>query len=170
MRKKKIYDPYAEILEDFNKRGIRYVVVGMSGINYYASSASEIFSTQDFDIFIKPTTANTGKAILEIKKLGYITKDIKKEVGESDVPDIARSKSTIICVNEYSITVELILAVSGFTFNQMELDANTFVVNNVPIKVGDLKKLLMSKKIAGREKDKLFLKRFEILIKEKKIN
>jgi len=170
MKKKIIYDPYAEILEEFNKRGTRYVVIGMSGINYYASSASEIFSTQDFDILIKPTTTNVEKAILGIKKLGYNLRDAEKEVDESDVGDIVRSKSTIICVNEYYITVELILNVSGFTFDQMELDSRTFVVNNVPIKVGNLKKLLLSKKIAGREKDKLFLKRFEILLKEKKVS
>lgn len=62
---------------------------------------------------------------------------------------------------------ELILAVSGYTFSQMEADAVTFTTNNIPIKVGTLHKLLMSKKNAGREKDKLFLKRFEILLKDK---
>ena len=49
----------------------------------------------------------------------------------------------------------------------MQADATIFHNKDVPIKVGKLNKLLMSKKIAGREKDKFFLKRYEILLKEK---
>jgi len=52
MAKKSFLDPYAELVDKFNHRGVKYVVVGMSGINYYAANAKETFSTQDFDIFI----------------------------------------------------------------------------------------------------------------------
>ncbi len=54
----------------------------------------------------------------------------------------------------------------GFTFSQMGSGVTTFVVGNVPIKVAKLEKLLSSTKAAGRSKDKLFLKRYEILLKE----
>lgn len=167
MKKKKFYDPYAELLNKFNQKGIKYVIVGMSGINYYASNAREMFSTQDFDIFVKPTIENVKKSTSILKKLGYRLSSAEKEIINKDIKDLVKARRTIIGINIYGITIELILAISGYTFSQMEFDASVFNVDNIPIKVGKLKKLLMSKKDAGREKDKLFLKRFEALIKEK---
>jgi len=160
MTKEKPPDPYAELLDKFNRGGVKYVVVGMSGINYYASQAKETFATQDFDIFIKPTIENARKAISIVRKLGYALEG-------SPVEKIVREKSTILATDPYGIAIELMLAVSGYTFGEMESDATIFTAQNIPIKVAKLKKLLQSKKLAGRKKDKLFLKRFELLLKEK---
>jgi len=65
---------------------------------------------------------------------------------------------------------ELILAVSGYRFDQMESGASVFIVENVPVKVAQLRKLLRSKKIAAREKDRYFLKRYEMLLRGKSKN
>jgi len=167
MKRKDIYDPYVEILTEFNKSGVKYVIVDMSGINYYASSASEIFSTQDYDVFLKPSIENTKRAISILKELEYSLSSCGKEIEIKNIKGLIKNRETIIGVNFYGVTIELILTVSGYTFNQMECDAAIFNVANVPIKVGKLKKLLMSKKIAGRTKDKYFLKRFKILLEEK---
>ena len=167
MATKKIYDPYIEVLDKFNKHGVDYVIIGMSGINYYASKAAETFSTQDFDIFVKPAIGNIKKVISIFEKLNYSLIANKKRIEKTDVKSIVRNKNTILATDPYGITFESILAVSGYTFSRMQKDAVIFNVNNVPVKVAKLRKLLMSKKIAGREKDKLFLKRYEILLKEK---
>lgn len=164
---KRIYDPYIELLDKFNKHRVDYVIIGMSGINYYASKAAETFSTQDFDIFVKPAINNIKKVISIFEKLNYDMIANKKKIEKKDVKSIVRNKNTILATDPYGITFESILAVSGYTFSQMQKDAVIFNVNNVPVKVAKLRKLLMSKKIAGREKDKLFLKRYEILLKEK---
>lgn len=164
---KRIYDPYIELLDKFNKHRVDYVIIGMSGINYYASKAAETFSTQDFDIFVKPAINNIKKVISIFEKLNYDMIANKKKIEKKDIKSIVRNKNTILATDPYGITFESILAVSGYTFSQMQKDAVIFNVNNVPVKVAKLRKLLMSKKIAGREKDKLFLKRYEILLKEK---
>lgn len=168
MTKKHFRDPYAELLDKFNRQGVKYVVVGMSGINYYASKARETFLTQDFDIFVKPTINNVKKSIAVFKKLGYSLCANEKEAGDFLIKDVVRQKKAILAADPYGITFELILAVSGYTFNEMERDASIFDVSKTPIKVGKLQKLLMSKKAAGRKKDKLFLRRFEILLEERK--
>lgn len=167
MTKRKPPDPYAELLDKFNRGGVKYVVVGMSGINYYASEAKETFATQDFDIFIKPTIENVRKAISIFRKLDYSLIVNKSTLEDSSIKKTVRQKSTILASDPYGIAIELILAVSGYTFNEMERDATIFSVQKIPIKVAKLKKLLQSKKLAGRKKDKLFLKRFELLLKEK---
>ena len=167
MARKKFYDPYVEILDEFNRKGINYVVVGMSGINYYASKAQDTFATQDFDIFVKPTIDNIKRSISIFKKFDYSLIANEEKVEESLVKKIVGMRKTILATNPYGITFELILSVSGYTFGQMQADATIFNIKNVPIKVAKLNKLLMSKKIAGRKKDKLFLKRYEILLKER---
>lgn len=166
-RRKKLYDPYAELIDRFNRTGVKYVIVGMSGINYYASKTEDIFATQDFDIFVKPTLANIKKAASIFRELDYTIVSDQKEVSESLIRSIVRNKKTILANNPYGITFKLILAVSGYTFSQMEQDAAVFDVEAVPLKVAKLSKLLMSKKIAGRKKDGLFLKRFKLLLQEK---
>lgn len=167
MTRKKIYDPYIEVLDEFNRKGVSYVVIGMSGINYYASGAQETFSTQDFDIFIKPTIDNVKKSISIFRKLEYNLMVNKAKIETSSIKKIVKDKTTILATDPYGITFELILSVSGYTFSQMVMDATIFNVGNIPIKVAKLSKLLTSKKLAGRKKDKLFVKRYEILLKEK---
>lgn len=167
MTKRKMYDPYEELLDKFNRDGVEYVVIGMSGINYYASRAQETFTTQDFDIFVKPTIKNLKKAITVFKKLNYGLIANKSALDNSPIKKIVRQKNTVLATDPYGITFELILAVSGYTFNQMESDATIFNVGKIPIKVAKLKKLIQSKKMAGRKKDKLFLKRFKILLENK---
>ncbi|MFC1699255.1 hypothetical protein ACFL1I_04770 [Candidatus Omnitrophota bacterium] len=167
-RAKRIYDPYAEIIDQFNRVGVKYVVVGMSGINYYASRAADAFATQDFDIFVKPTLNNIKKSVSVLKKFDYSIISNEREASDSLLKDITRSRKTIIATNSYEITFKFILAVSGYTFSQMEQDATVFDIGGIPVKVAKLSKLLMSKKIAGRKKDKLFLKRFELLLQDKK--
>lgn len=168
MRRKRIYDPYIEVLDEFNRRGVSYVVIGMSGINYYAAGAEETFATQDFDIFIKPTIDNLKKSISIFRKFDYSLIANKQEIEASSIKQIVRDRTTILATDAYGITFELILSVSGYTFNQMVMDATIFNIKDMPIKVAKLSKLLTSKKIAGREKDTLFLKRYEILLKEKR--
>ena len=167
MTKRMPPDPYAELLDKFNRGGVKYVVVGMSGINYYASEAKETFATQDFDIFIKPTIENVRKAISIFRKLNYSLIVNKSTLEDSSITKTVRQKNTILATDAYGIAIELILAVSGYTFGEMQSDATVFSVQKIPIKVAKLKKLLQSKKLAGRNKDKLFLKRFELLLKEK---
>jgi len=92
MKKKKMFDPYAQLLDRFNQEGVKYVVVGMSGINYYASRAQETFATQDFDIFIKPTIINVKKAIEVFRALNYSLAVKEGELKDSLVKNAVAQK------------------------------------------------------------------------------
>jgi hypothetical protein len=167
MNKRAMRDPYTELISKFNQKGVKYVVVGMSGINYYASKTQETFATQDFDIFVKPTIPNVKKAMESFKELNYDLSVKEGELKESFLKKVVKQKHTISATDPYGVMFELILAVSGYRFDQMESGATVFIVENVPVKVAKLRKLLRSKKIAGRPKDRFFLKRYEIFLKEK---
>ena len=159
-------DPYQTVIDRFNQSGIHYVVIGMAGINYYAWNASEIFGTMDYDIFLRPTLANVQKAIQLLENLGFSLGTARGQLQPSDIKRIVRSLETLVATNTDGIMLELLLKVSGYPFPELEKDAAIFSVGGIPVKVGRLKKLLQSKRAADRPKDRVFLKRYRMLLKE----
>jgi hypothetical protein len=45
-----------------NQAGVRCVVIGVAGANYWARSGHTVFTTQDFDLFLPPDPGNAVKA------------------------------------------------------------------------------------------------------------
>lgn len=162
------FDPYTEVIHRFNQKGIRYVVVGLSGINYYAKDPSESFSTQDYDLFLDNTLENLKKATAVLMRLGFSVSMRRGHFQPDKIKEIVQRQETLVATNPQGVQIELLLRVSGYVFRELDQDAKVFLVDEVPIRVGRLRKLLNSKKIAGREKDRLFLKRYQTLLREKK--
>lgn len=157
-------DPYLAVIRRFNQLGVRYVVVGMSGINYYAKSPAETFATLDYDLFLEPTLRNVGQAVRGLTALGFTLGTAEGPVQGDDLGTAVRRRKTLVATTPEGLMVELLLAVSGYPFSELAKDAATFTVSGVPVRVGQLRKLLMSKKLAGRPKDRQFLRRYETLL------
>lgn len=172
MRRSVSSDPYREVMRAFNRAGVRCVVVGMSGINYYAKSPAQTFGTLDYDIFIEPTVGNVEKALAVVRKLGFAVGPQPKAAGKGGKPSgewlkaLVRDRRTLTATTPEGLMVELLLQVSGYPFSEMARDALTVTVGGVPVRVGRLSKLLGSKRIAGRPKDRSFLRRYRNLLKE----
>jgi len=83
-----------------------------------------------------------------------------------DLRAVARGRRTLVATTVDGVMVELLLRVSGYTFADLARDAETFSVRGVPVKVGRLTKLLQSKKLAGRAKDRQFLQRYHSQLEE----
>lgn len=167
MKRPKRYDPYKEALEQLNQFGVRYVVVGMSGINYYAKNPRETFGTLDYDIFLEPTISNVKKAIEALKPLRFTLGTSEGLFNVTNLRRIVRDQKTIIATTDEGIMIELLLKVSGYPFSELNKDAATFLIKDTPVRVGRLQKLLQSKRLANRPKDRQFLKRYRSLLEEK---
>ena len=159
-------DPYRTVIQWFNRRGIRYVVVGMAGINYYARHAGETFATMDYDFFLDPSLSNVARAVDTLKALGFTLGTAGGIVPGTDLQRIVRNRTTIVATTTDGLMVELLLEVSGYPFSELAKDAATVTVRGVPVKVGRLTKLLRSKKLADRPKDRQFLQRYHALLNE----
>lgn len=155
-----LYDPYRAVLQRFNRFGIRYVVVGMTGINYYAASPAETFATLDYDLLLEPTLDNVERAIRALQALAFTLGTADGPVKLGDLRAIVRGQRTLIATTPDGLTVELLLRVSGYAFSELARDARTFSIRGVPVRVGRLEKLLHSKRVAGRPKDREFLRRY----------
>lgn len=157
-------DPYRAVIQQFNRNGIRYVVVGMSGINYYARNPAETFGTLDYDIFLEPSLKNVEQAIRCLEAMGFTIGTAQGILRQADVKQIVRQHRTIVATTPEGLMIELLLKISGYPFSEMERDVLTLSLRGIPVKVGKLRKLLRSKKLAGRPKDRRFLERYQSLL------
>ena len=165
-------DPYLKVIFEFNKRNIKYIVIGVSGINYYARDAREIIMTGDYDIFLKPDIINVTKAIKSIRRLGYTVMGERSKIESSNIAKIEtiiRRGKTLVCENNYHNLIDLCLNVSGYTFDELEKNIKKFKAGKGKICIASLRDLLKMKEIADRPQDKIFLLKYsEILNRERK--
>jgi predicted nucleotidyltransferase len=159
-------DPYQRVIQRLNRRGVRYVVVGMSGINYYAQKSAETFATLDYDLFLEPTLPNVEKVVRVLSGLGFTIGTAAGRLEAGQLARVVRERKTLVATTPEGVAMEFLLEVSGFPFSELARDAATFTVQGVPIKVGRLTKLLQSKQLAGRPKDRAFLRRYHSLLKD----
>lgn len=120
------------------------------------------------DFFLDNTTQNLKKAVSVLLDLRFHIATKKGHFDPDQIEKIVQKQETLVATNPQGVQIELLLRISGYAFGELSRDAAIFLVEGVPIRVGKLRKLLNSKKIAGREKDRLFLKRYQALLREKK--
>ena len=159
-------DPYLAVIKRFNQRNVRYVVVGMSGINFYATSPAFSFGTMDYDCLLAPTLENVRRAVDVLQRLGFTVSTSEGAVTPASLRQAVREQRTLIASTVDGILVELLLRVSGYTFAALAEDAKVFAAQGVPVQVGQIEKLLHSKRVAGRPKDKQFLARYAAQLAE----
>lgn len=158
-------DPYRAVIREFNRRGVRYVVVGMSGINYYATTPRDTFATLDYDVFLEPTIVNVRKALESFARLHFTVGTSRGELQPHGINTLVLKRTTLVATTPDGLMIDALLQVSGYTFGQLAEDARTVTIKGVPIKIGQLQKLLRSKHLAARPKDRQFLKRYELLLR-----
>jgi len=162
-------DIYTEIIKAFNHNKVAYTVIGVSGINYYTKDAHSLIMTADYDIFLKPEVENVTKAIKILKAKGFTV--VNKEgpirrISKKRTEEIVRKKLNLTCENFYGNMIDLCLEVSGFGFEELDRKAKIFKAGRTSIRVGRLRDLLKTKEIAARPKDRLFLEKYKLLLKE----
>ena len=162
------FDPYRTVIQRLNRLGVRYIVVGMAGINYYAATPRETFATMDYDLLLEPTLVNVERALRGLRALGFTVGTADGAVTPADLRRVVRQRRTLIATTTDGLMVELLLGVSGYPFSELARDARTFTVRGVPVRVGRLAQLLHSKRLADRPKDRAFLKRYTTLLEEER--
>jgi hypothetical protein len=166
-------NPYHLLLRALSRAGVEYLVIGVSGINYFAKDARTLLSTADYDLFLRPTAENVARAWRAFQKNGYTvvirqgdhTVALRK-LSARTRDRLLKARKTLVAIGPYQLVAEGLLAVSGFTFEQMQRHAVWMKDRELKFRfqVGSLRDLLESKRVADRAKDRLFLARYKRLL------
>jgi hypothetical protein len=153
-------DAFERLLSSLRDRGVRFVVIGLSGANYYARSAGALFATQDRDLFLGPNADNVLAAWRACEAVG-----LQLICGEEplDLPRdrvlaerVVANRASVRATDGAGLDVDLTLVMAGFDFATVWKGRRIFRISDLEIPVARLRHIVESKRQAGRDKDRLF--------------
>lgn len=97
---------FAELLGSFNKRGVRYLIVGAFAVAFHAIPRY----TKDLDLLVEPTEENGRRICLALKDFGFGSLRISSR-------DFS-SKGRFIQLGYEPVRVDLITSIPGVSFAQ----------------------------------------------------
>lgn len=144
--------------------GVDFVLVGVGGINFYALDDGDAVLTRDLDCLIRPSPANLKKALGSLAAAGFRFEANREPFLDFDdegiLASVVRHAAVVTALHGDATRLDLMLGMRGFSYDQVAGDAAVFRVEDQPIRVGRLEKLLRAKELAGRPKDLEFLRMF----------
>ena len=153
--------PVSPLCRALAARSVRYLLIGVSGVNLYAPAGGAVFVTKDYDLFLPPDPGNLVRAWAACEEGGLdlwlgnepLDKPRDRWLAEQM---IARHALTRVTGPE-DLQVDLTLVMKGYDFETVWNERRTFVVEGVEIPTARLLHIITSKHAAGRDKDRLFL-------------
>lgn len=125
-----------------NRYGVDYLVIGSEAVAFHGVPRFSV----DFDIFVRPTTANLFrvKAALEALGLGDLT--------ELD-PEVWAKSRALFRIGESPLQIDILLQISDVDYQAATTDAVEGAYGEVPVRFLGRRSLITNKKASGRPKD-----------------
>jgi hypothetical protein len=153
--------PLAPLVGSLTARGVRYLLIGVSGANLYAPGGQAVFVTKDLDLFLPPDPANLAQAWAACEHCGL---DLWLGDEPLDMPRdrwlaerVVERRALTRASGPDSLLVDLTLVMAGFDFDTAWAERRTFEIDGAEVLTARLRHIIESKVAAGRDKDKLFL-------------
>jgi len=144
-----------------SEAGVRYVVIGVAGANYWALSGHTVFTTKDFDFFVPPDPENCVSTWQAAAACGLELfcgdEPLDRPRDRFLAERIVERRALVRATDGKGFDVDFTLVMAGFEFEDVFSRRRVFEVEGVQIGVARLKDIVASKAAAGREKDRLFL-------------
>lgn len=153
--------PFAPLVERLNAHGVRYVVIGIAGVNLYAQPETAMFVTQDFDLFL-PLDPDNLVAAWECCDAAAVELWLNDEPLDRPrdrwlADRIVERKAVTRVTGPDDLQVDLTLVMKGFDFTTVWNERRTFKIEGVDVPTARLLHIVQSKEATGRDKDRLFL-------------
>lgn len=154
-------DSFPALVAALRRRGVRFVLIGVWGVNAHAAGGAPVFGTNDFDLFLPPDGDNLLKAWRVCDGLGFSLKVGHEPLGKPRDRLLAQRvvdrRGLVRATAAGGLTVDLTLVMSAFDFEQVWSERRRFVMDGVEVPVARLSHIVRSKTATGRDKDRLFL-------------
>lgn len=158
-------NPYEVTLKKLSKAGVRYVMIGVSAINFYADEPEHMFSTQDCDVLVKPDPKNLLSALRTLKKEGYDLESNREPLVGVDLwlaGKIIEHSAVITARRKEGLHIDIVLDGGKIPYAEWNRRKRVFTIGRTKIYVGSLPHLIRAKENSNREKDRIFLALYKI--------
>ena len=153
--------PLVPLALALNARGVRYVLIGVSGANLYAPGGQAVFATDDVDLFLPLGAANLvrawGACEAAALELWSGTEPLDRPRDHWLAERIIERRVLTRATGPEGLAIDLTLVMAGFEFEQVWADRRAFRIEGTDVPTARLRHIIESKHAAGRDKDKLFL-------------
>jgi len=153
-------DDLAILARTLHERQVRFVVIGVWGVNLFATGSGTVFTTQDRDLFLPLDADNLLRAWMACESSGLALWSGNEPLDtphDRFVADAVVARRAVVRATRADLQIDLTLVMGGFEFETVWQERRLFVVDGVEIPVARLAHIIESKAAAGREKDRLFL-------------
>ncbi len=154
-------EPFARLGAALNEAGVRFVTIGLAGVNLWARSGQTIFTTRDYDLFLPPDPENALRAWQAADAAGLDLfcgdEPLDRPRDRFLAERIVEHRALVRATDGAGLDIDFALVMAGFEFEEVFARRRTFEVEGVPMGVARLRDIVASKAAAGREKDRLFL-------------
>ena len=160
--------PFAALMAALNRERVRFVVIGVWGVNYYGSGSTH-FNTEDRDLFLPADPANELKAWLACEAQGFRLWCADEPLGKPLDELLARevvARRALVRADGHGLLIDLTPVMAGFTFDEVWSRRRVFSIEGIDVPVASLKDIVASKAAVGRPKDQLFLATHEEALRE----
>jgi hypothetical protein len=153
--------PLAPLARELAVRTVRYILIGVSGANFYGPGGQAVFTTRDFDLFLPTDPDNLVRAwdACEGAELDLWLGDepLDRPHDRWLAERVTERRALTRGTGRNEMQVDLTLVMAGFTFEAVWTERREFLVEGVPVPTARLLHIVESKQAAGRPKDQLFL-------------
>ena len=154
-------DAFARLVRSLERAGVRFVLIGLAGANYYARSGATLFVTEDRDLLLPldPDNALAAWGVCEAMglELGCGREPLDRPRDRFLAERVVANRALVRATDRAGLDVDLSLVMAGLDFETVWAERRVFRVGTVDIPVARLGHIIESKRRVGREKDRMFL-------------
>ncbi len=136
-------DDFQDFLKSINKNEVKYVLVGGYSVIYHGFPRT----TGDLDIFVEVSNDNYQKIEQAFFEFGLSIFDMTKD------NFLYNKNMTVFSFGRAPVSIEILKEISGLSFEEVYSNAIETEIEEISVKVIQLKDLIKNKKASGRAKD-----------------
>jgi predicted nucleotidyltransferase len=134
---------FQDFLKSLNDADVKYVLVGGYSVIFHGFPRT----TGDLDIFVEVSKENYLKLKKAFSQFGLAMFDMTEE------NFLLNSDLTVFTFGRSPVSIEILKKISGLSFEEVFQNAIETEIENIPLKIINLKDLIKNKKTSGRAKD-----------------
>lgn len=149
---------------------VDFLVIGALGLAHYAPDAASFYVTGDCDILVKPTEAQLYLCLRTLRRLAYrlaINDEPLADVDPFTITRLIERRIAIRAEKDDSLPIDVLTDATGYSFEEWWETRTSFRAGRSRIPCAGLEQILLSKKAAGRGKDKKILALYQTLLKKR---